>query len=465
MTAAPAPRAADAGLAAGASAPRLVLVDDEAGPRAAMAQTLERWGYAVSDAGDGAAALALIRSLRPAVVLTDLFMPGHDGRWLLEEGLGESDDAAFVVVSGRAGIAEAVDVMKAGAFDFLQKPVDLRRLRLTLERAVDRHRARREVERLRHQLRETEEDRALLGDSAPMEELRALIARVGPAGASAIVTGESGTGKELVARAVAASSPRAKGPFVAVNCAAVPAALLESEFFGHERGAFTGADGRKLGSFDLADGGTLFLDEIAELPVDLQAKLLRALEDQRFRRLGGAEEVRVDVRILAATNRDLAAEVAAGRFRLDLLYRLDVITVRVPPLRERGGDVLLLARHFLDGYRRRMGRRPASIAPDAEAALAAYRWPGNVRELRNVMERAALLVDGEWVRRRDLPDQLRGEAAPSLALPLPPDATLAQVEQTFILEVLRRCGGNQTRAAQRLGISARTLYNRLRRRQ
>ncbi len=447
-----------------AAAPRqrVVLVDDEVRSRAAMAQTLERWGFEVAEAGDGAAALSLVRSLRPAVVLSDLFMPGHDGRWLLEEGLAEADDTAFVIVSGRAGITEAVEVMKAGAFDFLPKPVDLRRLRLTLERAVDRRQSRREVERLRRELRDSGGEHALLGEAPAMGELRALIERVGPADSSAIVTGESGVGKELVARAIAANSRRPGGPFVAINCAAVPASLLESEFFGHERGAFTGADSRKLGSFDLADGGTLFLDEIGELPVDLQAKLLRALEEHRFRRLGGAEEVRVDVRVLAATNRDLAAAVSEGRFRLDLLYRLNVITVHVPPLRERGDDVLLLAQHFLDDYRRRMGKRPATLAADARAALCAYRWPGNVRELRNVMERAAILVDGDVVRRRDLPDELAGGAGEG-PLALPAEATLEQVEQTYILSMLRRCGGNQTKAAQRLGISARTLYNRLRR--
>ncbi|MHB8420586.1 MAG: sigma-54-dependent transcriptional regulator [Myxococcales bacterium] len=441
---------------------RVVLVDDEVRARAAMAQTLERWGYEVAAASDGASALSLIRSLRPAVVLSDLFMPGHDGRWLLEAGLAEADDSAFVIVSGRAGIAEAVEVMKAGAFDFLPKPVDLRRLRLTLERAVDRRQARREVERLRRELRDSGGEHALLGDAPAMGELRALIARVGPADSSAIVTGESGVGKELVARAISAQSRRAAGPFVAINCAAVPAALLESEFFGHERGAFTGAEVRKLGSFDLADAGTLFLDEIGELPVDLQAKLLRALEEHSFRRLGGAEEVRVDVRVIAATNRDLAAAVEQGRFRLDLLYRLNVITVRVPPLRDRGDDVLLLAQHFLDDYRRRMGKRSATLAAEARAALCAYPWPGNVRELRNVMERAAILVDGEVVRRRDLPDELRGVPTEG-PVALPGEGTLEQVEQAYLLEMLRRCGGNQTKAAQRLGISARTLYNRLRR--
>jgi two-component system, NtrC family, response regulator HydG len=450
------------GAEAGAPRPRVVLVDDEVRARAAMSQTLERWGYEVAEAGDGAAALSLVRSLRPAVVLSDLFMPGHDGRWLLEEGLAEADDTAFVIVSGRAGIAEAVDVMKAGAFDFLPKPVDLRRLRLTLERAVDRRQSRREVERLRRELRDSGGEHALLGDAPAMRELRALIERVGPADSSAIVTGESGVGKELVARAIALHSRRAGGPFVAINCAAVPAGLLESEFFGHERGAFTGADSRKLGSFDLADGGTLFLDEIGELPVDLQAKLLRALEEHCFRRLGGAAEVKVDVRVLAATNRDLAAAVTEGRFRLDLLYRLNVITVRVPPLRERGDDVLLLAQHFLDGYRRRMGKQPATLSADARAALCAYPWPGNVRELRNVMERAAILVDGDVIRRRDLPEELSGKAA-GTPLALPVDATLEQVEQAYLLETLRRCGGNQTKAAQRLGISARTLYNRLKR--
>ena len=448
------------GTAATARRHRIVLVDDEARVREAMAQTLARWGYEVAQASDGAMALSLIRSLRPAVVLSDLFMPGHDGRWLLEAGLAEGDDAAFVVVSGRAGIAEAVEVMKAGAFDFLPKPVDLRRLRLTLERAVDRQQDRREVERLRRQLRESEGDRALLGEAPALRELRALIARVAPAEASAMILGESGSGKELVARAIAAASPRADGPFVAVNCAAVPAALLESEFFGHERGAFSGAEGRRLGCFDLADRGTLFLDEIGELPVELQAKLLRALEEQRFRRLGGTDEVQVSVRLLAATNRDLAAAVAAGRFRLDLLYRLNVISVRVPPLRERGEDVLLLAQHFLDHYRVRMGKLPATLAAETRAALLAYGWPGNVRELRNVMERAAILSDGAVVRRRDLPEELAGRPSGG-ALIIPEDATLEQVEQAYLLEVLRRCAGNQTRAAQRLGISVRTLYNRL----
>jgi DNA-binding NtrC family response regulator len=441
---------------------RVVLVDDESQPRAAMAQTLERWGYEVTEASDGAAALSLVRSLRPAIVLSDLFMPGHDGRWLLEAGLAEADDTAFIVVSGRAGIAEAVEIMKAGAFDFLPKPVDLRRLRLTLARAVDRRVAQREVERLRRQLRETEEQRALLGNAPAMEQLRELIARVGPADSSAIIVGESGVGKELVARAIAALSPRAKGPFVAINCAAIPAALLESEFFGHERGAFTGADQRRLGSFDLADGGTLFLDEIGELPVDLQAKLLRALEEQRFRRLGGADEVRVNVRILAASNRDLAQAVTDGDFRLDLLYRLNVITVRVPALRVRGDDVLLLAQHFLDFYRRRMGKRPAVLAAETRAALCAYAWPGNVRELRNVMERAAILVDADTIRRKDLPDELASRSAEARAHGVA-DATLDQVEQGYILEVLKRCNGNQTKAAQKLGISVRTLYNRLHR--
>ncbi len=440
---------------------RVVLVDDEARARAAMAQTLERWGFEVAQAGDGAAALSLVRALRPAVVLSELFMPGHDGKWLLEEALSEGDDAAFVVVSGRAGIAEAVEVMKAGAFDFLPKPVDLRRLRMTLDRAVDRQRSRREVERLRRRLLEAEGEERLLGEAPAMRELRGLIERVGPSDASAVVTGESGVGKEIVARALARQSPRAEAPFVAINCAAIPGPLLESEFFGHERGAFTGADARRLGAFDLADGGTLFLDEIGELPVDLQAKLLRVLEDGRFRRLGGAAEVRVDVRVIAATNRDLTAAVADGRFRLDLLYRLNVVTVKVPPLRERGDDVLLLARGFLDGYRRRMGKGSAELSVDARAALCAYSWPGNVRELRNVMERAAILCDGDVLRRRDLPEELSGRANAEQSLSVPPDATLEQVEQSYILEVLRRCGGNQTRAAQKLGISVRTLYNRL----
>jgi DNA-binding NtrC family response regulator len=442
------------------SAGKVLLVDDEATGRGALARTLERWGFGVLEASDGAAGLALLRRHHPEVVISDLYMPGHDGQYLLSEGLAESDDAAFVIVSGRAGVAEAVEVMKAGAFDFLQKPVDLRRLRSVLERAVERQHARRELLRLRRELESSEGERSLLGRSEPLRALRELIARVGPTDASAVIIGESGTGKELVARALAKASPRAASPFVAINCAAVPGPLLESEFFGHEKGAFTGAVSRRLGAFDLADTGTLFLDEIGDLPLDLQAKLLRVLEDQRFRRLGGSDEVQVDVRVLAASNQDLQRAVAQNRFRLDLLYRLNVVTVKVPALRDRDEDVWLLAQHFLDAYRRRLGRSPATLSPEVQAALSSYAWPGNVRELRNVMERAAILSDGEMLRRRDLPEEI---AVPlgGRVVEFEPDLTLAELERRYILETLRRCGGNQTRAGQRLGVTARTLYNKL----
>lgn len=441
---------------------KVLLVDDETSSREALAQTLARWGCVVLVASDGAGGLSLLRRHRPEVVVSDLYMPGHDGQYLLTEGLAESDDTAFIIVSGRAGVAEAVEVMKAGAFDFLQKPLDLRRLRLALDRAVERQRTRRELLRLRRELETTEGDRHLLGSSAPMRALRELIAKVGPSDASAVIIGESGAGKELVARALARASARAARPFVAINCAAVPGSLLESEFFGHERGAFTGADARRLGAFDLADGGTLFLDEIGELPFDLQAKLLRVLEEQRFRRLGGSGEVQVDVRVIAASNRNLSAEVAVGRFRLDLLYRLNVVTVKVPPLRERGEDVWHLAQHFLDQHRRRLGKSVAVISPEALAALTAYAWPGNVRELRNVMERAAILSDGDVLRRRDLPEEIAGHTGEASVAGGPwGDLTLADLEQKYILETLRRCGGNQTKAAQKLGITSRTLYNKL----
>ena len=439
---------------------KVLLVDDEQTGRKALAQTLNRWGFEVLEASDGAAGLALLRRHRPEVVITDLYMPGHDGQYLLSEGLAESDDTAFVIVSGRAGVAEAVEVMKAGAFDFLQKPVDLRRLRSVLERAVERQRIRRELLRLRRELESSEDERTLLGRSEPIRMLRELIARVGPADASAVIVGESGTGKELVARALAKASPRAAAPFVAINCAAVPGPLLESEFFGHEKGAFTGAVSRRLGAFDLADGGTLFLDEIVDLPIDLQAKLLRVLEDHRFRRLGGSDEVQVDVRVLAASNQDLQLALAQNRFRLDLLYRLNVVTVKVPPLRDRGEDVWLLAQHFLDRYRRRLGRSPATLSPEVQAALSSYGWPGNVRELRNVMERAAILSDGEVLRRRDLPEELTVPPGGRL-VEFEPDLTLDELERRYILETLRRCGGNQTRAGQKLGVTARTLYNKL----
>ena len=439
---------------------KVLVVDDEGPAREALAQALARWGFEVIQASDGAGGLAELRRYRPEVAISDLYMPGHGGDYLLAEGLAESDDTAFIVVSGRAGVAEAVEMMKSGAFDFLQKPVDLRRLRVALDRAVERQRARRELVRLRRELQSTEAERTLLGSSPPMRALRDLVARVGPSDASAVVVGESGTGKELVARALVQASGRASRPFVAINCAAVPGQLLESEFFGHEKGAFTGAEGRRLGAFDLADGGTLFLDEIGDLPIDLQAKLLRVLEERRFRRLGGSVEVQVDVRLIAASNRDLQAEVGAGRFRLDLLYRLNVITVKVPPLHEREEDVWLLAQHFLDLSRRRLGKGSAEILPEARAALSAYRWPGNVRELRNVMERAAILSDGEALRRRDLPEEIAGSARATGA-PLGEDLTLDELERRYILDTLRHCGGNQTKAAQRLGITSRTLYNRL----
>ncbi len=439
---------------------KVLLVDDEATARGALAQTLERWGLIVLQAADGAGGLALLRRHRPEVVVSDLYMPGHDGQYLLSEGLAASDDTAFVIVSGRAGIAEAVEVMKAGAFDFLQKPVDLRRLRSVLERAVERQQARRELLRLRRELQSAAGERTLLGHSEPMRALRELIGRVGPTDASAVIVGESGTGKELVARALAESSSRAATPFVAINCAAVPGALLESEFFGHEKGAFTGAVARRLGAFDLADRGTLFLDEIGDLPVDLQAKLLRVLEDHRFRRLGGADEVQVDVRVLAASNQDLQLAVAQNRFRLDLLYRLNVVTVKVPALRDRGEDVWLLAQHFLDVHRRRLGRAPATLSPEVQAALSSYGWPGNVRELRNVMERAAILSDGQSLRRRDLPEEI-AEPLGRPVVEFGPDLTLAELERRYILETLRRCGGNQTRAGQKLGVTPRTLYNKL----
>ena len=447
---------------------KVLVVDDDAAAREALAQALTRWGFEVIQASDGASGLAALRRQRPEVVISDLYMPGHGGEYLLAEGLAESDDTAFIVVSGRAGVVEAVGMMKSGAFDFLQKPVNLRRLRVALDRAVERQRARRELVLLRREIESAEGDRTLLGNSPPLRALRELVGKVGRSDASAVVIGESGTGKELVARALMQASNRAARPFVAINCAAVPGALLESEFFGHEKGAFTGADARRLGAFDLADGGTLFLDEIGDLPIDLQAKLLRALEERRFRRLGGNVEVQVDVRVIAASNKDLQAEVAAGRFRLDLLYRLNVITVKVPPLHERGEDVWLLAQHFLDLNRRRLGKGPAQILPEARAALSSYRWPGNVRELRNVMERAAILTDGDVLRRRDLPEEIAGRSESGRSepegltgLPLGEDLTLDDLERRFILDTLRRCGGNQTKAAQRLGITSRTLYNKL----
>jgi len=387
-----------------------------------------------------------------------------DGLGLLTGLAPELDRMAVVMLTAKGSIATAVEAMKKGAFDYLTKPVDTRQLRQVLERALERAAAREEVERYKRQLTTTGRFGTMVGTSASMKELYTLLSQVGPTAASVLIVGESGTGKELVARTLHELSSRKEQEFVAVNCAAIPETLLESEIFGHEKGSFTGAEGRRRGLFELADGGTLFLDEVAEMAPATQAKLLRVLEERTFRRIGGAEEIHVDVRVLAATNRSTKEALEQGALREDLFYRLNVFTVELPPLRERVDDVELLASAFIEDFNARNQKTVEGINEDALAVLKAYRWPGNVRELRNVVERAVIVTRGGRIRREDLPPSIlepRATSRPSEGVALPVGTTVEQAEKNLILKTLEATGQNKTRAAEILGISLKTLHNKL----
>jgi len=443
---------------------RVLIVDDEAGSRQGLSELVRSWGYQTDTAADGAEGLEKSDTFRPQVVIADLVMPRLDGLGLLT-GLGpELDRLAVVMLTAKGSIATAVEAMKKGAFDYLTKPVDTTQLRQVLERALERTAAYEEVARYQRQLAESGRFGAIVGTSAAMKKLYELMSQVGPSAASVLVVGESGTGKEMVARTLHDLSPRKEGEFVAVNCAAIPETLLESELFGHERGAFTGADGRRSGLFELADGGSLFLDEVAEMASATQAKLLRVLEERSFRRLGGADEIRVDVRVLAATNRDPKEALDEGTLREDLYYRLNVFTLELPPLRERLDDIRLLVESFIQDFNERDGKSVRGIEDDALAALAAYRWPGNVRELRNVVERAVIVARGETVTRADLPASVvepRKTTRSSDGVELPVGTTVEEAEKNLILKTLEATGQNKTRAAEILGISLKTLHNKL----
>jgi DNA-binding NtrC family response regulator len=442
---------------------RVLVVDDEAASRTGLQTLLARRGYNVETAGTGIEAIERARSFRPAVVIADLVMPGMDGLELLRSLQEEAPFAVTILLTGQGTVETAVQAMKAGAYDYLTKPVDLGRLTLLLEKAVDRSRLSREVALHRRQSG-TGDRPALLGKSAAIQTVLQQIEQAAPGTAPVLVLGESGTGKELVARMLHALSPRARAPFVGVNCAAIPESLLESEIFGHEKGAFTGALERRIGCFEMADGGTLLLDEVAEMHPTVQAKFLRVLEEGTFRRIGGTTEIRVDVRVVAATNQDPETAVREGRLRADLFYRLNVFPIPLPPLRDRPADIPLLAEAFLADSAARNGRGTMKIPPETVRLLEGYAWPGNIRELRNVIERAVLLAEGETVEPPHLPDALRETPkesgnAPTLTLPL--GITVEEAERALILKSLELTGHNKTRAAALLGISAKTLHNKL----
>jgi DNA-binding NtrC family response regulator len=439
---------------------RILIVDDEANARAALSEILREEGYATETAADGFKALGKLEEFSPDVILTDLKMPGLDGIAFMDKARAAAPGAAFVVMTAFGTVSSAVDAMKKGADNYLLKPLDPDALGAVVERAMEKAHLLQEARRLRDRLRDRNALGHIICADPKMEQVLELASQVGPSKASVLITGESGTGKELIAEAVHAASPRAKAPFVRLHCAALSESLLESELFGHERGAFTGAVARREGRFKQADGGTLLLDEIGEIPPPVQVKLLRFLQEKTFERVGGNETLKVDVRVLAATNRDLAAEIKKGTFREDLFYRLNVVTIEIPPLRARRGDIPALASFFLRRYGADNGRTIETFAEDALSALLAYDWPGNVRELENVIERAVVLCDGPRIERKHLPPALipaqeRGGPPPI------PGSTIAELERYAILRTLEACGGSTSRAASVLGVSPRKIQYKL----
>jgi two-component system nitrogen regulation response regulator NtrX len=444
----------------------ILVVDDEAGVRASLGGILGDEGYAVDAVGSGEAALAALEARRYDLVLLDVWLPGADGLEVLTRIRAADAELPVVVISGHGTIETAVKAVRLGAQDFVEKPLALEKTLLAVRNALRRVRLETEVRDLRHKL---DERYAMVGESAAVKRLRAEVAQAAPTNGRALIFGENGTGKELVARAIHAQSLRAAAPFVEVNCAAIPEELIESELFGHTRGAFTGALAPRKGKFELADGGTLFLDEIGDMSLKTQAKVLRALQEQRIEPVGGAGSVEVDVRVIAATNKDLEAEIRSGRFRDDLYFRLNVIPFHVPPLRERREDVPLLARHFMQLLSAEHGRRPREIAPDVLERLAHQEWPGNVRELRNTMERLVIMAPGERIELRHLPPALLepggGETEPGAAALAEDSRTLAsareEFEKRYIVRRYRECGGNMSRTAEALGVERSNLYRKM----
>jgi len=439
--------------------PVILIVDDEKNTRDGLARALGR-NYAVRLADSAARALQILDEQPADVLLSDIRMPGEDGLALMQRALARTPAPVCILLTAYGSIETAVDAMKRGAYDFLTKPVSLDRLELLLQRALRERDMESENRRLREQLDARFGLEQLIGRSAPMQEVFDSIRQVGPSRATVLVTGESGTGKELVARAIHQLSPRVHGPFIPLHCAALAPTLLESELFGHEKGAFTGAVERRRGRFELADGGSLFLDEVGEIPAAIQVKILRVLEERKFERVGGQETVEVDVRLIAATNRDLKKMVDEGTFREDLYYRLNVVTIHLPPLRERPDDIPLLVQHFLKELSAENGKTIAGLTPEAMAALAAHTWPGNVRELRNVIERMVVMARGDTLTVRDIPAALRDESRPRGGLPAGP-VSLDEAEKQLILRALKACDDNRTAAARQLGISRRTLHRKL----
>ena len=443
-----------------ASRGKILIVDDEANARAALSEILHDEGYQTETAADGFKALGKLEEFAPDVILTDLKMPGLDGIAFMEKAKAAAPGTVFVVMTAFGTISSAVAAVKKGAENYLTKPLEYDALSAIVERAMEKARLLQEAKKLRDKLRERNVFGHIVTDDPRMKEILTVVSQVGASRASVLITGESGTGKELIAEAIHAASPRAGKPLVRLNCAALAEGLLESELFGHERGAFTGAVARREGRFKQADGGTLFLDEVGEIPPGTQVKLLRALQDRAFERVGGNETLRVDVRIIAATNRDMKSAIAAGVVREDLFYRLNVVPIELPPLRERKRDVPGLASFFLRRYASENGRAIEGIRDDALELLSAYGWPGNVRELENVIERAVVLCDGSHIEKRHLPKAIVPQENADAAPPIP-GTTIHELERYAILKTLEACRGSTSKAALILGVSARKIQYKL----
>ena len=440
--------------------PSLLVADDDPTTLASLGSALQEEGFVVRLPADGEVAIRLLNEAPPDAIITDVMMGSVSGIHVLDHAISHYPETAVVVVTGFGTVESAVEAMRKGAYDYLTKPIDLEKLILIIRKALDANRLVLENRRLRQELQARFSFGQLVGKSAPMQRLFEQIERVALTDATVLIEGESGTGKELIASAIHYNSRRRDAPFIKTSCSVFAESLVESELFGHERGAFTGATRRRHGRFEQADGGSLFLDEIGDLSPAIQVKLLRILQERSFERVGGEETLSVDVRLIAATNRNLEALVQEGHFREDLYYRLHVVMLKPPPLRERPDDIPPLVHHFLEEFRTLYGSQVRSLSLGAFRALAAYSWPGNVRELRNCIESLVVMARGTVIELEDIPEHMRaaeGREHVSLSMGMP----LREVEKTFILKTLASLGGNKSAAAEKLGIGLKTLYRRL----
>jgi len=444
---------------------RILIVEDEENARKGYEQLLQRWGYEVIGVASAEEALARFNNFQPDTLIADVELPGMNGLDLLKQLGEELHNVPAIIITGKGSEERAVASIEAGAFWYIEKPLKGPVLRALLDRALGKARDAQHLAVLQRQLRDAGRLGELVGASKPMQEVMRVIEMAAPSSASVLITGETGSGKEIVARTIHKLSPRAAGPFVAINCSAIPETLMESEIFGHERGAFTGAAERRIGCFELADGGTLLLDEIGEMPAPTQAKLLRVLEDRKVRRLGSKTETPVDVRVLAATNKDPDQAVESGHLRQDLYFRLNVFHIHLPPLREHREDIPLLAEHILRDINVKHGKSVRGIGAEVLDIFMSHTWPGNIRELRNVLERAAIMSEKDLISRSSLPGEFGKLATKSPSdlsgIKFPVGTTVDAMERELILQTLQATGNNKTRAAELLGVSLKTLHNKL----